>query len=222
MKISYDMRFPRGTTHLVAGPSGCGKTYRMADVLRFKDLLMKDGGEIKNVVFCYAIWQPIYDELKREGVVTKWVNKMPTNKEFIELTSPYQRRGGSIFVIDDFMTSISQDMVEIVCVSSRHYNVATFILFQSLFPTDKLARVISRNVKYLHVHKNPRDNAQIRFLASQLSPGNFRWIVDSFHEATKTPHSCFLFDLTQACPEHLRYRSNCMPGELPMKVWSDV
>jgi hypothetical protein len=62
------------------------------------------GGEnIKNVVFCYAVWQDIYQDMKDRGIVTKFVNKMPSVEDFTELTAEYQHKGGSLLVIDDFM-----------------------------------------------------------------------------------------------------------------------
>lgn len=217
----YDVRFPPGSTHLMVGASCSGKTFRTAKILRLKNEIMRNGSAIKNVIFFYAAWQPIYDELKEEGVVTKWVNKMPSKGEFVDAVKHYRDRGGSIVVIDDFMQEVGQDMCDIVCVCSRHYNVTTFILFQNLFHSDKSARTISRNIRFLHLHKTPRDNSQVRCLASQLSPGNFKWIVDAFTEATEKPFSCFLFDFSQDCPEELRYRSNYLPSEFPMCVWRE-
>ena len=215
----YNLRFPQGATHLMVGPSGSGKTYRTSQILRLKNYIIQNGECIKNVVFCYATWQHEYQKLQDEGIVTRWFNKMPSNEEFITLTKPYLNNGGSIVVIDDFMSDISRDLDEIVRVSSRHMNTSTFILFQSLFPTHKLARQISLNVKFIHVHKNPRENAQIQYLARQVSPQNSKWIVESYHHATTNPYSSFLIDLTQQCEPHLRFRSNYLPIEFPMKVW---
>lgn len=216
---THNFRFPAATTHLMVGPSGSGKTYRTAQILKLKDEIIECGASIDNVVVCYAAWQPIYDELKESGHVTSWVNKMPTNEEFIELVEPYKDRGGSIVVIDDFMGKIDQDLAEIVRVSSRHYNTTTFILFQSLFPPHKLARQISLNVKFLHIHKNPRENAQIQYLARQLAPESYRWIVEAYHKVTEKPYSCLLIDLTQQCHQSLRFRSDYLPSEWPMRLW---
>jgi len=218
---TYDVRFPQGSTHLMCGASGSGKTYRIAEILRLKDEIFRNGTSIKNVVFYYDAWQPLYDKMKSEGVVTKWVNKMPTKSEYIEAVKYFKDKGGSIVIIDDFMQEVGQDMCDIVCVCSRHYNVSTFILFQNLFHADKSARTISRNVRFLHLHKCPRDNAQVRVLASQLCPGNFKWIVDAFTDATRYPYSCLLFDFSQDCPEELRYRSSYLPTEFPIRVWQE-
>ena len=116
---------------------------------------------------------------------------MLTNEEFIAAVQPFTQRGGSIVVIDDFMSEINKDLDKIVRVTSQHYNTTTFILFQSLFPAHRLARQISMNVKFLHIHKNPRENAQIQYLARQLMPHSYKWIVEAYHEATKEPYSCF-------------------------------
>ncbi len=219
MHSTHNLRFIRGATHLMVGPSGSGKTYRTADILRAKDEMIEGGEKIKNVVVCYAAWQPIYDALMREGVVTKFVKKNPSSDEFVKLVAPHCDRGGSIVVIDDFMSQIDQSMVDIVTVQSRHHNTSTFILFQSLFPPNKLARQISLNCKYLHIHKNPREGAQILTLARQLSPKNPKWIADAYEEVTKEPHQCLLVDLTQQREEKLRIRSHYLPRELPMRAW---
>ncbi len=214
-----DVRFRPGSTHLLVGPSGSGKTFRTAAILRLKNEIFQGGREIRNIVFCYATWQPVYDQLKRDNIVTQWINKPPTNEEFIQLVKKFKDKGGSIFVIDDFMSDISKDLVEIVTVSSRHLNTSTLILFQSLFPAHPLARQISLNVKYIHIHKNPRENAQIQYLARQLRPNDYKWIVDAYHEATADAYNCFLVDLIQETENKLRFRSNILPREWPMRVW---
>lgn len=219
MEGCYNLRFIGGATHLLVGPSGSGKTYRMCAILRAKEHIIEAGEEIQNVVFCYSAWQPSYDRLKREGVVTRFVNKKPTSEEFVELVQEYRYKGGSIVVLDDFMSQIDKDMVDIVTVQSRHHNTSTFILFQSLFPANKLARQISLNVKYLHIHKNPRENAQIQTLARQLAPRNAGWIEAAYHKVTQEPYQCLLIDLTQGREEGLRFRSHYLPSELPMRVW---
>jgi len=216
----FDLRFDHPATHYMSGPSTSGKTYRTAQILRHKDVLIKNGEQIKNVVFCYAQWQDEYVKLKQEGIVTKWCNLMPSVDQFVELVQDFRREGGSIVVIDDFMSKIGPDLDEIVRVTARHQNASVFLLFQSLFPPHKLARQISLNMKYLHIHKNPRENEQIYTLARQLKPHNSAWMVEVFFDATHKKFSCLLFDLTQGCPEHLRVRSNYLPAELPMKVWA--
>ena len=243
-KQAHNLRFDRGATHLVVGPSASGKTFRTCNILANKDTLIEGGDQIKNVVFFYSVWQDIYQEMKDRGVVTKFINKKPSVEEFVKQVGEYKDKGGSIVVIgrkkkyiycgeireknflygnrsfsDDFMGNIDEDMVSIVTVHSRHYLTSTFLLFQSLFPANRLARQISLNVKFIHCHKNPRENAQFQVLARQLMPKDWRWLVEVYHEVSKIPHGCLLIDMTQKRNEVLRFRSNYLPHEFPMRVW---
>ena len=214
-----DLRFVPGSTHLMVGPTGSGKSFRTAEILRLKNQIIRGGQHIKNVVFCYSTWQPLYTQLEREGVVTKWLKKLPSNEEFVELVGDYKDQGGSIVIVDDHMGNIGPELVEIVTVTARHTNTSLFLLFQSLFPSNPLARQISLNVKYFHIHKNPRENAQLQYLARQLRPDDYKWIDKAYHKATEKPFSCFLIDLYQETKERLRFRSSFLPQEAPMKTW---
>ncbi len=215
---SFDLTWEHGATHLIVGPSSSGKTVRVSQILAAKNVLIKDGVRVRNVVFCYAAWQPEYEELSRRRLVTKWIKKMPTAAEFVELVRHYAQ---SVVIIDDFQSEINQDLDTIVRVYARHYRASTFILFQSLFPPYKFARQISLNVKYLHVAKNPREASQFRYLAMQLRPGDFHWLLEAYSRATVEPFSWFLADFTMRCDDRLRFRSSYIPAvdSPPMKVW---
>jgi hypothetical protein len=157
--------------------------------------------------------------MKEEKLVTKWINKMPTVEEFTEWVSPFKNRGGSIVIIDDYMSKIGEDLDQIFRVTGRHLNVSVFTLFQSLFPPHKLARQISLNTKYMHIHKNVRENAQIATLARQIKPQNYQWIVEAYHNVTEKKYSCLLVDFTQECDEMMRVRSGYLPEEQPMFIY---
>jgi len=217
---TYDFRFNHPATHYVSGPSTSGKTFRTGEILRHKDDLLRGGDKILNVVFCYDQWQPSYDDLKSEGLVTRWENKMPTVDEFSSWVSPSKHKGGSIVVIDDFMSKIGDDLDQIFRVTGRHLNASVFVLLQSLFPPQKMARQISLNTKYMHIHKNIRENAQFATLARQLRPHDYQWLVAAYHQATQPKYSCLLLDLTQECEEKMRVRSCYLPSEQPMIIYT--
>ena len=129
---SIDARFQLGATHLVAGSTGSGKTTSVIEILRNISDLFVDGEKIKNVVFYFASWQDAYADLEKDKIVTKWVQQMPTNDDFIADVQPFKNDGGSVVVIDDFMSEINKDMVDIVTVSARHNKASTFFPFPEL------------------------------------------------------------------------------------------
>lgn len=218
--MPYDLRFRPGATHLLAGPSGSGKTYTVREILENKNEIFLNGHQIRNVVVCYASWQKTYADLEARGLVTRWINKLPTNDEYVQIVEPFKDTGGSIVIIDDFMSEIGKDLVDIVTVSARHNNASTFILLQSLFPVAKMARQISLNVKYMYVFKNPRENAQFSHLIRQVLPQDNRWLHEAYAEATRHPYSYMMLDMTQECPDIIRFRSSVLPSQWPVKVWT--
>ena len=218
LEKTYDLRIPLGTISMLCGPAGCGKTVKVAHILKNKNMLFKDGEKVDNVVFCYATWQPLYSELKELNIVTKWVNYLPTNEEFIDLVKDYKEEG-SICIFDDFLNEINKDMVQICCVSSRHYNTASFFLFQNLFPKNPLAREISLNAKFIYVFRSPREKSQFSYLAYQILPKEYKWLIQVYNEVTAVPYGCLIIDLRQEAEDEIRFRSNILPHEYPTIVW---
>ena len=104
-KKQHNLRFDRGSTHLLVGPSASGKTFRVCNILANRAALIEGGENIKNVVFCYSVWQDIYQEMKDKGVVTKFVPKNPSVEDFTKLVAEYKDDGGSICVIDGMYAS---------------------------------------------------------------------------------------------------------------------
>lgn len=218
-KKSYNFRFPAGSTHLMVGPSGSGKTQRVLEILKLKSEIIEGGHNIRNVVYFYNTWQQSYSDFKKENIVTDWDQRTPSIQLFKEKVLPYKDEGGSIVVIDDRMIQINRELVEIVCVASRHCNTTTFILFQSLFPIEKEGRQISLNVKFVHLHANPREGKQFDTLARQILPNSHKWLSKAYEKVTGEPYSCFLIDFTQDREPALRFRSHYLPYEFPMCVY---
>jgi hypothetical protein len=69
------------------------------------------------------------------------------------------------------------------------------------------------NSHYIVLFKNPRDAGQVSTLARQMYPGNSKFVIEAFKDATSTPHSYLLFDLRPEQNEKLRLRSNIFPGQ---------
>ena len=55
-------------------------------------------------------------------------------------------------------------------------------------------RTMSLNSHYNIIFKNPRDATQIRTLAYQMHPGNSKWFLDAFADATSRPYGYLVLD----------------------------
>ena len=206
----YDVRLKCPSSSIIAGSSGCGKTSLILKILENIDVMIEKPSVKENVIYFYNNWQPLFESFRKKGIVKEWINEAPTEESMIAKTLGHNK-SGSIVIIDDFGAEIGKDFVKIFAELCHHTQSMVFLLNQTIFPKNPYFRDISLNAGYCFLFKNPRDKSQITNFARQFSPGNTRYVVDAFHEATREPHSYLLFDLLQGTPDSLRLRSNLLP-----------
>ncbi len=200
-----DLRLSCNFTMIVAGPSGSGKSIFVSRLLKSRREIMKNVPD--RIVYCYSVWQQAYTALKDQVPAIEFVKDLP-GKEVIE-------EGNLILVVDDLMDSDTAAglMSDIFTKYSHHRNITCIFILQNLFPKFKQARTISLNAHYIVLMKNNRDKAQVRNLASQTFPGNVKYLIDSYEDATGSPYSYLLLDFKPDTPDSVRVRAQIFPGE---------
>ena len=111
---------------LVAGPTSSGKSIFVANLLHGRDLLFRNSPS--RVIWCYAVWQPLYDELRGNLTCIEFHEGLPE----LDLI----KQGTFILVVDDLMSEAqaSDRLTQIFTKYSHHYNVSSIYLLQNLFP----------------------------------------------------------------------------------------
>ena len=82
---AYDARFRTFFKMMLAGPSGSGKTLWVYQFLKNHKALMTTAPA--NIVLYYNLWQPIYDKMKEENLISEFIKGYPSVKG-IEQTKP--------------------------------------------------------------------------------------------------------------------------------------
>lgn len=216
---NIDIRFNHPSTFILGGPSQCGKTSFTLNLLRRASHLFTDSRCTQNIVYYYKEWQDSFDMFQAENIVTDWVCGAPSAADFKSRTEEYKNRGGSIVILDDFGQEINRDIVSIYTVLAHHTSSSVVLLTQNIFSKNPLFRELSLNANNIVLFKNPRDSTQISHIARQFAPGNSKYIIEAFREATKKAYTYLLFDLSQKCPEELRIRSNIFVENSPISIW---
>lgn len=72
---------------------------------------------------------------------------------------------------------------------------------------------MSLNAHYLVIFKNPRDLCQLATLARQMYPGQARFLVDAFEDATRLPYGYLLIDLKPDTEDKIRIRTQIFSDE---------
>lgn len=154
---SRDIKFITPFTGTVAGPTGSGNSHFTFRLIAHRKHLIDE--EISSVVYCLPEGQNINipDFIRQDkDVVFHW--GMPN----IDKIS-----GGSLLVLDDMMSDINSQVMNIFSRHSHHRNISVLMLVQNVFyGGSKFFRTISLNSQYI-VCTNPRDRQQITTLCSR-------------------------------------------------------
>ena len=103
-------------------------------------------------------------------------------------------------------------------VDGRHMNMSMVFLTQRMFVNDEYFRQISQNCDYFFLFKNPRNSAEIRTLAQQVTPGTLH-LIKIFIEATKDPFSYLCVNLTQECQPEVKYLAQLFDKDHSVKCF---
>ena len=205
-----DFRLHCDRTMCVAGPSNSGKTSFVLKLLEHRNKIFKC--PTNRVIWCYGIYQPkLNAELQSKGYL------LHSNIVDVSVIEPYD-----IVVLDDLIheSKNSHDVTAMFTRAAHHKPCFIIFIMQNLFPPGKDARTRSLNTHYYTILKNPRDKSQIEFLARQIFPRQSKTLINIFEVATVKPHSYLFLDLTQECPDNLRFRSNLF--EPPITIYQPL
>lgn len=193
--------FAHPFTCVVSGPTQAGKTELVKNILIHIDKMLYPVPT--RIVWYYSESQP---KLELELPHVEFRNELPSMDDFdgVEPT---------VVVIDDFMSETNTQITKLFSKGSHHKNLSIFFLVQNFYHHNKEMRSITLNAQYIIAFRNPRDRSQILFLSRQMFPGNSKFLVDSFNDATSLPHGYLVIDLKQRSPEHLRIRTNILPHQ---------
>ena len=197
----FDIRLKENFKLFISGPSRCGKTFFISKLLENIESFAKEPPE--TILYVYKVWQSKFDEMKTvvHGFIEDNENIIQQIKEIA--------LGQRIFVIfDDLINSKSLvDIATLFTVDGRHMNMSMAFLTQRMFVNNEHFRQISQNCDYFCIFKNPRNSSEIRTLAQQLTPGSLD-LIEIYKEATKSPFSYLLINLTQECDPNVKYISH--------------
>lgn len=199
------LKFKHSATYLIAGPTFSGKTSLIKRFLTERHSLIDTW--IEEVIYC----------LPEDQVVDESIPYTKINRGVPEI-SMFNDLKPRIVILDDLLSSVDTNVVELFTRGSHHYNLSVMFVVQNLFSKNKGVRDISLNSHYIFLMKNPRDRQQINTLARQMSPENSRFICEAYKDATDEPYGYLLLDLHQTTPEEYRVRTNIFSTDSPRNI----
>lgn len=107
---------------------------------------------LTNIVYCYGINQPLFDEMEQRFSNLILHHGVPTNNAIEELTFDRQH---TLVVLDDLMHRVVRDAeMELVFTQGCHHrHLSVVFITQNLFSKGSKSRTIALNTYYLIPHK---------------------------------------------------------------------
>ena len=183
---------------MVAGPSRSGKTYWVAKLLMTKDKRIHPTPD--RIVYCYRHWQKLYNTLRMSNPSIRWQQGLP-NSVLVE------KLEDTIVVIDDLMEAGMSDptLMSMFTEGSHHRNISVIFIVQNLLHQGRRSRSLNLNTQYLVLYKNPRDMQQIKTIAQQMYPTDWRRFLAYFEAETSRPYGKVIIDLHPETEEKNRF-----------------
>jgi hypothetical protein len=194
----------------VCGPTGSGKSFWVFRFLRNIRGMYVDDPPIK-VMYCYGVYQPLFDEIEKTVPGTILHAGLPTQKEIEEFADGEH----GLIILDDLQHQVleSRDIELLFTQGCHHRRLSVIFITQNLYGQGKSARTIALNCWYLVLFKNIRGTSQIQMLGQQLFPGRSKTLVESFGDATKKCWGYLVLDLSPRAEDEYRLRTNIYPDE---------
>ena len=198
---TVDVRLRSPFTAIVSGPTGSGKTRLLLDLIRQAASVATPPPVV--IYYHYGEWQDAFGETSE---VT--FRRGPPDVE-ADIPNDGQNRW---LIIDDLMEeALGKGKSNALYTKySHHRNISVFFVTQNLFHKD--LRTVSLNTHYFFLGKNPRDAGAITILAKQAFPGQTKYVVEAYRDATREPHSFLLVNLRQEAADETRLIGNFARG----------
>lgn len=203
------------TIGVISGTTGSGKTSILLKMLEQRDFMFDK--PIERVLFCYKIWQPIYEKFRdlfdqridfKEG--------LPVQEDIDFLTEGSHH---SLLITDDMCKQVgaSELITSIHQVQSHHRSMSYINISHNLFTKAKYSRDQSLCVHFVLVMRSPRDVSQIFYLSKQIFPEYSKAIVHAYNmqmENTDTSHPYLFINLSPGSDRRHTLLANIFEGEV--------
>ena len=200
---------------MVSGQTGAGKSRLVYKLLQNLPAMYVEDTPVETL-YCYGIYQPLFDEMKRKLSNFTLHPGLPTKQELEEYTKTREHK---LIVLDDLMNQvIKNDEMELLFTQGCHHRkISVIFITQNLIPQGKNSRNIALNTWYLILMKNLRDALQIAYIGRQLFPGKHKYIQEAYEDSMKeSNHPYLMLDLSPYGDDKYRVRTRIFPGEFPV------
>ena len=200
------------TTICLSGCTQSGKSSFVYKILQNLTEMFKEDIP-KKVLYCYSIWQPLFQQMEQLSVDITFHQGLPSSDTIEDFTD------GSLhtcLIMDDLIQDIvsSKDAQIIFTQTAHHRKMTVIYITQNMFMQGRSGRTISLNTHVMVLFRNLRDQSQIMCLGRQLFPRKSHALTEAYTDAVQHKQYGYLVvDMSPHSHDDLRLRTNIFPGE---------
>jgi hypothetical protein len=201
-----DFSFKHPASIQVSGPSRCGKTRLVLRILEHQLIQPFP----TRIIWVYSEWQKDYKEAASIYPHIEFLKGW--REDIYEQINPKER---NLLLVDDQMDEAgsSKTLSKLFTKGVHHRNLTLLYLLQNMYNSGSSQRTASLNSHYNVVFRNSRDASQFRTLAHQMHPGNAKWLIEAFDDATSRPYGYLVLDHHPESDKDKRVVTQILPGE---------
>ena len=211
---SRDLRgaatFQPCSSAVICGPTGSGKSRWVYRFLTNLDR-MYDSDTPKDVMYCYGVYQPLFDEIRTNLPSVRLHRRLPTS----DVLDDFATGDHCLVILDDLMLQVleSREVELLFAQGCHHRRISVFYISQNLYGQGKSARTIALNSWYLVLLKNLRGSSQMAHLGRQLFCKKGNPLLEAYQDSTKEPFGYIVVDLSPNAKDEERLRTKIFPGD---------
>jgi hypothetical protein len=144
---------------------------------------------VKNIYYCYSVWQESYDKIKSIAPSTKFIRGI----DIFNSIAP-----NSWLIIDDLAESVqelSQEILQLFTVRSHHEKISVTVVFHNIFHPSECMRTLTLNCTYYIIYRAVCDSRSLMTLNRQIYHGEPKFLLFAYNQATNKPYGYILLDL---------------------------
>jgi len=199
---------------MIIGSTGAGKTTICRKIILFKNEMFPEE-EPHKILFCYSIWQPLYEDIMKMFPTVIFKSGIPSVDDLKDLSQNGTKH--CLVFLDDMMHDIVNniDIERLITGYAHHHRITTVIMSQNLYYQGKNSKTMSINQGSFILMSSRTDTSQIRNFARQImGPGKKAKAFWLAYEDTQKENFRYLFvDVTPSGNSDHMLRTFIFPDE---------